>query len=236
MVDIYHTKPKKPEFLGVANPIHSYVVVDGKVCANRRFSTDEEGNIDLFRRCYGAYGPQGPLFCSQAFTTVDAVEQMDRVLKYGYLYYKKHYNISSRPYRVSCCQLAQMDSEEYEIRRQHRTVNKLNGDHLEKVHYCHMLLPTEPLYYTSLSKRLVEVSMIDLRTVTKEITFEALSVYTYWFSLDLEKIIPSLAYSNTEEYELEKRLKDFCHEARSKILRSIKSDINVCLREIDKIE
>lgn len=238
MTALHPVKPLTPKISGFSQPIYSYACDGNKVLVNRGYA---EGSVETAPdgacpNCYGTYSPRGPLFLTESFTDRDAMAKIVRILDHGHHYYAKRFSAAERRGHVVSCQLDLLELEEREIRLHHLHLLKLNGPEVDLPSYFHLFLPTEPFYCKGISERLAEIAMSDLSAASTGISLEALAAYCFRFSLDIEKIIPTFAYSDTEEYELEKLLVDFYHEARSPILRALKIDILNITRKIRNIE
>jgi hypothetical protein len=191
---------------------------------------EEEDSRNL-KGCLGTLEEGGIFFRSESLDTPQKALQFSRITRFAYQTQKE----PQTPFRCTCCQMGVIDLEADLIMNQHLYVVKLNNGKTDPVSFAHIFLPTEPLYYTPLRKRLFSTSLNDLETISHEVSYEGIATYAYWLSEEVDKVVPTFNYSATEEYELEKRLKDFIHQARSEVLKTVKTDIIKILRQLDKL-
>lgn len=204
------------------------------------FSADKEGvykdQIETedsrnLKGCLGVLEDTGVFFRSESLDTPQKTIQFSRITRFAYLEVRK----KGRPFRCTCCQLGVIDREADLIMNQHLHVMKLNKGQVDPVPFAHLFLPTEPLYYKPLRERVFGTSLNDLELISQQVSNEGLATYAYWLSEEYEKMIPTFNYSATEEYELEMRLNNYIHQARSEVLKSVKADIIHTLQQMDKL-
>ncbi len=213
---------------------------EGKYPLIHAFAADKEGvyqdhieeeDSRSLKGCLGVLEENGVFFRSESLDTPQKTIQFSRITKFAHLKRRG----KGRPFRCTCCQMGIIDREADLIMNQHLHIVKLNKGHADPVPFAHLFLPTETLYYTPLRERVFSTSLHDLELISQQVSHEGLVTYAYWLSEEYQRIIPSFNYSATEEYELEKRLNDYIHQARSGVLKSVKSDIVSTLQKMDEL-
>lgn len=191
----------------------------------------EEVNSSNLKGCLGVLDKNSIFFRSESLDTPQKTIQFSRITKFAHSKARSE----GEPFRCTCCQLGVIDQEADLIMNQHLYVVKLNKRKVDPVPFAHILLPTDPLYYTPLRERVFSTSLHDLEIISHQVSYEGLITYAYWLSQEYEKVVPTFNYSATEEYELEKCLCDFIHQARSDVLKSVKVDVVNYLDKIDQL-
>jgi len=130
--------------------------------------------------------------------------------------------------RTVLCQLAAVDSEMELIRAERMAALSCGVSHLA--------LHTEPLHHLPLNKRLVEVSLNDFRAIVLQKGYEALAQYSIWLADDMDGAIFGFVPEATEEFAVERRFKDFIHEARSQLVMIVLDRIACALESGEGIE
>jgi len=128
------------------------------------------------------------------------------------------FSVNHHPLRCMVAQYALFDSEMMAVRAERSALLQLDN---ERFNCEHLLIETEPLYAIEESSRLLGIALSDYHRLIRLEMVEAYATYLLWISEELEALIPTFAFSDTEEFESEKRFKDLNHEVRSPLFRQL---------------
>lgn len=189
----------------------------------------EGSNILIFPRegelgqCVGAIVDNIPLMRSE---DIDTAAKCTEFLKQAKLLQGKLVNVTHKRMRIASLHLNNLREEWSYIRDQHRFLIQANQKFGEVLKVAHLSLPTERIYYKISPRFLSPLLKHDLMQLLNQFNTEGCCIYCSWICEEIEEILKTFQPTAGEEYALQARLQDFCHEVHSGILTSHLQEIN----------
>ncbi|MCB1111127.1 MAG: hypothetical protein H7A37_07595 [Chlamydiales bacterium] len=213
---------------------HAFAVThsnDSYVVSSDRVYTLDSRELapDVLQNCFVAS-------CGSIIIRTAAIDTRDKALQLVEVIKMIAPEKRSGEWRIVSSQLAMPDQEWGLITAQQRQLLSFNLESDIPVRCVHINIATEHFFFQSLEVRLPETSLRDLNLIARQENVEALATYCYWMSEEMEKTIRQFVQTDTFKYELEWRMKDFDHEARSAILKAVRTKIFDLLQKLGEAE
>lgn len=144
-------------------------------------------------------------------------------------------NWGYRPLRLSSMQLANLRDEWQHTKDQHITIVKAMQASSSGLGIAHLVVPTEHVHYDIPANFRSPLMQNALLQVMHQFNAEACIQYGIWFCEEIESELRHFKPEASEEYTLQARFEDFCHEMRSRLLQDQIEEIQSAIVDQGKL-
>lgn len=177
--------------------------------------------------CFGAIVNGTAIIRSEAVNTHTKAKQLVAFAEQ----FNQQLSLSYRALRLSSMQLTNVREEWTHTHGQHAAFSRILLDQKGKVGIAHIGAPTEHVHYQIAKEYQSELTQLELIRVTRQFNSEACIQYCIWICEEIETLLRRFKPEASEEYTLQARFEDFCHEIRTPFLTDRIEELNKAIAQ-----